>query len=235
MQKIFDEEMFPPFEGFPKEGIQFLKKLKKNNTREWFTNHKGEYEEHVKFPMQSLICSLQSPFQKFSPECDVHPKRSLFRIHRDTRFSKDKTPYKTHVAAHFIPSGDKKGLEGVGYYMHIEPGEIFVGGGIYMPNGDQLKNIRTAIAEHSQEFLSIIKDKKFLAQFKKIDGTKLQRVPKGFEENHPMIEWLKLKQFFVGVSLPEKKCYEKNFVKEVATICEKASPLVHFLQEACGR
>jgi uncharacterized protein (TIGR02453 family) len=230
----FDEILFPPFTGFPKEGIAFLQKLKRNNNREWFEKHKTDYETFVKLPMQSLIASLQPYFDRFAPEFDANPKRSLFRIYRDIRFSKDKTPYKTHVAAHFVIRGKPKGIEGSGYYLHIEPGEIFLGGGIYMPDGDQLKKIRRAIAAKADDFLSIIEKKNFKKRFGKLEGERLQRVPQGFEPDHPMAEWLKLKQFFVGVTLPEQKCFSELFPETIADIFEDAVPLVRFLNNAMG-
>ncbi|MGB2870076.1 MAG: TIGR02453 family protein, partial [Bacteroidota bacterium] len=101
----FDIDVYPPFEGFPKEGIAFFKKLKRNNSREWFEKHKGEYEEQVKLPMQCLVAALRPHFARFAPEYELNPKRAIFRIYRDVRFSKDKTPYKTHVAAHFVLRG----------------------------------------------------------------------------------------------------------------------------------
>ncbi|HTX19781.1 MAG TPA: DUF2461 domain-containing protein [Bacteroidota bacterium] len=227
-----DADMFPPFKGFPKEGIAFLRQLKRNNNREWFESHKAVYEEEVKFPMQCLIASLHPYFESFGPAFDVNPKRSLFRIYRDIRFSKDKTPYKTHVAAHFVVRGTAKGTEGSGYYVHIEPGEIYVGGGIYMPDGDQLKKIRKAISERDDEFLSIVKNRKFAKLFGKIEGDALKRIPQGYEEGHPMSEWLKLKQFFVGVDWKEERCRKAGFVKDVADVFATASPLVEFLNEA---
>ena len=225
-------DFFPPFEGFPKEGVAFLKALKRNNNRPWFESHKGEYEARVKVPVQSLIVALQPHFQKFAPEFDVHPKRSIFRIYRDVRFSKDKTPYKTHVAAHFVLRGKPKGVEGSGYYLHIEPGEVFLGAGLYMPDGNQLKLIRKAIAERSDKFVGIIGNGRFKKLFGKLDGNKLQRVPQGYPSDHPMAEWLKFKQFFVGFEWPESKCYKESFVTEVANVFEAATPLVKFLNEA---
>ncbi len=227
-----DTDIFPPFLGFPKEGIDFLRRLKKNNNREWFEKHKPRSESEVKLPMQSLIASLQPYFEAFAPEFDVNPKKSLFRIYRDIRFSKDKTPYKTHVAAHFVLRGKPKGIEGSGYYLHIEPEGVFLGGGIYMPDGDQLKKIRRMIASQPKAFFRIINDKAFLKRFKKIDGEKLQRVPQGFEPTHPMAEWLKLRQFFVGVDWKEEKCLKARFVKDVAAVFEEAAPLVQFLNSA---
>jgi len=227
-----DVDIYPPFVGFPKNAIDFLRRLKRNNNRPWFEKHKSEYETDVKLPMQSFISSLQPHFDSFAPEFDVNPKRSLFRIYRDIRFSKDKTPYKTHVAAHFVLRGKPKGTEGSGYYLHIEPGSIFLGGGIYMPDSDQLKKIRREIANRPEVFLSIVNNNQFVKRFKKIDGDKLQRVPIGFDPNHPMAEWLKLKQFFVGVEWGEEKCLRAQFVKEVAKVFEVATPLVAFLNDA---
>jgi len=226
---LMDVDMYPPFEGFPKGGIIFLKKLKRNNKREWFEKHKEGYEQSVKSPMLSFISSLQPYFARFAPEFDLNPKRSIFRIYRDIRFSPDKTPYKTHIAAHFVLRGMPKGFIGSGYYIQIEPGELFVGGGIYLPDSDQLKKIRAGIAQHGNIFLSIIKNQQFTKRFAPFEWTKLQRVPKGYDENHEMADWLKYKQFFVGVSLPESVCYRESMVEKVADICEKAAPLVRFL------
>jgi uncharacterized protein (TIGR02453 family) len=227
-----DEEMYPPFEGFPKEGIRFLKGLKRNNNRSWFEKRKNEYEEYLRLPLQSFIFALQPYFASFAPEFDISPKRSIFRIYRDIRFSKDKTPYKTHIAAHFVLRGKEKGFVGSGYYFHIEPGEVFAGGGIYMPDADQLKKIRKALATHADEFLSIINDPTFKKKFGKIEGDKLQRIPKGYDETHPMAEWLKLKQFFVGKSMAESACYKAALVESIASLYEDADPLVKFLNRA---
>lgn len=227
-----DFDLYPPFEGFPKGCIKFLKQLKRNNNREWFEKHKEEFERNVKTPMLSFIAALQPHFIQFASEFDLNPKRSIFRIYRDIRFSSDKTPYKTHIAAHFVLRGMPKGFIGSGYYIQIEPGEFFVGGGIYLPDNDQLKKIRNAIAVHGKEFISIIENRKFKKRFSPFGWLKLQRVPKGYDESNPMADWLKYKQFFVGVSLSESKCYSKSLVNEVADICEEASPLVRFLNNS---
>lgn len=231
-QPLIDFEMYPPFDGFPKKGIDFFKRLRRNNNRAWFEKNKGDYEDFVKLPMQSLVAALHPHFARFAPEFEVNPKRAIFRIYRDIRFSKDKTPYKTHTAAHFVLSGKPKGFLGSGYYMHIEPGETFAGAGIYMPDGDQLKKIRLGIASQANEFLSTIKNRKFARLFRKLEGEKLKRIPQGYDENHPMAEWLKFKQFFVGVSWPESKCYHQKFVHELVDVFEAATPLVRFLNES---
>ena len=231
---LSDLEIFPPFDGFPRDGIDFMKRLKRNNNRPWFEKHKEEYEASVKLPMQSLIAALQPHFERFAPEFDVHPKKALFRIYRDVRFSKDKTPYKTHVAAHFVLRGKPKGVEGSGYYLHIEPGEVFLGGGIYMPDGDQLKKIRRAIGGQPDRFRSILEEKNFKRVFRKLEGETLHRVPQGYEPDHPMADWLKFKQFFVGVEWPEARSLKERFVTDVAEVFEAATPLVRFLNEAMG-
>lgn len=227
---LLDIEIFPPFNGFPREGMKFLRQLKKNNSRDWFARHKREYEEFVKLPMQCLIATLHEPMSKMAPEFEINPKRSLFRIYRDTRFSKDKTPYKTHVSAIFHLKG--RWEESAGYYVHIAPGDCYLGGGIYMPNGPQLKKIRTAIAQQPQKFRSIVENKNFEKRFKKLEGSKLQRNPQGFPADHPMIEWLKFKQFFSGISWEEAECYSPKFVDKIISVYSELLPLIRFLNEA---
>jgi len=229
---VIDLLVLPPFVGFPREGIKFLRQLKKNNNRDWFANHKTEYEEFVKLPMQSLISTLQTPMMKLAPEFEFNPKRSMFRIHRDTRFSKDKTPYKTHVAAIFHPEGHWE--ESAGFYLHIEPEEVYLGGGIYMPDGVQLKKIRTAIANRSGEFLSIVQGRTFKNRFGKLEGSKLQRNPQGFFQDHPMIEWLKYKQFFAGVSWKTDECFSPKFVEKIIAVYRDLLPFVQFFNATLG-
>jgi uncharacterized protein (TIGR02453 family) len=230
--ELLDTEMYPPFGGFPKEGISFLRRLKKNNNREWFAKHKPEYEDYVKLPMQSLIATLREPMARMAPEFDVHPKRSMFRIYRDTRFSKNKLPYKTHVAAVFHHRGNWQGS--AGYYFHIEPGEVFLGGGIYMPDSGQLKKIRAAIANRADEFSSIVDNKSFKRKFGGLEGEKLKRNPLGYSADHPMIEWLKYKQFFTGVEWEEKSCYTPKVVDNIVQVYKDLLPLIRFLNEALG-
>lgn len=230
---LIDIEFYPPFNGFPKEGIRFLEQLRKNNNRSWFQAHKSEYENLVKLPMQSLIAAVRAEFAKFAPEIEVHPKRSMFRIYRDIRFSKNKAPYKTHVAAVFHPKGHWQ--KTAGYYLHIEPGEVFLGGGIYRPPTDQLREIRRALVERSEEFLSIVNDRSFRKRFGELDGDKLQRVPQGYDADHPMAEWLKYKWIYAGVTWPHEKSFSPRFPREAARIYEQVTPLVRFLNSAIGK
>jgi len=222
-------EIFPSFETFPKEGIKFLLQLKKNNNRDWFNKHKPEYEEFVKAPMLSLIATIKPKLENVAPEMEADPKKSMFRISRDTRFSKDKTPYKTHVAAVFHPRGHWQNSEG--YYLHIEPTVIYIGGWIYMPSSEQLKKIRKAIAENGKEFLSIVQSKTFVKNFKKIEGEKLQRVPIGYPQEHPLADWLKHKQFYSGVTWKMEECYSKKFLDKVIVVYKDLLPFIRFLNE----
>src|SRR5215510_3993847 len=132
--------------AFPKEGLRFLRSLKRNNNRHWFQTYKSVYEQSVKRPMTDLINALADDFQKFAPEMIASPKVSAYRIYRDTRFSNDKSPYKTHTAAVFPRTGLDK-HEGAGLYLHIGPSDIFVGGGLYMPLPEDLSIVRQKIAD----------------------------------------------------------------------------------------
>ena len=227
-----DTAIFPPFNGFPLEGIRFLKQLKKHNTRPWFAKHRTEYEEFVKLPMQALVASMKPHFDRFAPEIEANPRRSIFRIYRDTRFSKNKNPYKTHVAAVFHPQGHWQ--KSAGFYLHIEPGEVFLGGGIYMPDTDQLRKIRTAIVESPKKFLRIVGEKKFVKRFRSLEGEKLQRIPHGFPSDHLMGDWLKYKQFLASVSWEESECRLPNFVKKIVGVYKDLLPLIRFLNAALG-
>ncbi len=227
-----EENFFPPFEGFPKQGIEFLKKLKKNNNRPWFQSHKEQYDELVKFPMQCLIASLAQKMIDSAPEMKFDPQKSIFRIYRDVRFSKNKAPYKTNIAAAFDLKGNKKPVETPGLYVGVEPGEIFIGGGLYMPSGEQLKSIRRSLVNDPEEFLSVVRSKRFKKEFGGIQGDKLKKAPLGFPKDHPMIEHLKYKQFFAGNVYDHPICFSPKFANTVAKVFEDTMPLVRWLAKA---
>ncbi|HLX13496.1 MAG TPA: DUF2461 domain-containing protein [Bacteroidota bacterium] len=232
MKKIVEIEMFPPFMGFPKEGIKFLAQLKKNNNREWFNKHKTTYEECLKLPLQSLVSSLKPLMEKIAPEIEVNPRRSPFRIYRDIRFSKNKQPYKTHVSAEFPPKGHWE--HGAGFYLHVAPNDVYVGGGIYMPDSKQLKLLRASIADNSKEFLTIVGSDTFKKRFGAIEGAKLQRMPLGYPADHMMGEWLKYKQLFAGVEWKDDVALSPKFVNKVADIFKDLVPFLRFLNNAMG-
>jgi len=224
-----EQSIFPPFTGFPEDALRFLKRLKKNNNREWFQKHKQEYEEVVKFPMQCLIASLSSELSHEMSEIEFNPKKSIFRIYRDVRFSKNKAPYKTNIAAAFSVRGWKGVTESPGFYVHVEPGGVFLGGGLYMPMGPQLKAIRNSIVNDPESFLAIVRERKFRKEFGGLRGERLQKAPLGFPKDHPMIEHLRNKQFFVGKDLEERSCLKPGFSRALANSFRVALPLVRWL------
>src|SRR5580693_6060819 len=147
------------FAGFPEQGMQFFRSLARNNRREWFQPRKPVYDEQVKAPMAELVGALSAEMMRFAPEHAADPAKAIYRIYRDTRFSKDKTPYKTHIAAIF----PRRGLEkhgGAGLYFSVSPDEIEVAGGVYMPGPDELLAIRMHVAEHHERFRQNVKSKK---------------------------------------------------------------------------
>ncbi len=227
-----EELAYPPFAGFPPEGLAFLRRLKRNNTRPWFQRHKTDYEELVRFPMECLIASLRPRMTEVAPDFDFHPRRSIFRVYRDTRFSHDKTPYKTNIAASFASRilNERKGTAGL--YVGVELGEIFVGGGIYMPDSDQLKSIRAWIAAKPGELREVVEHPAFRKVFGEILGDRLVRVPLGYRDDHPMITYLRLKQFYVGVEYEEKECLKPRFLDNVVRVFTAAMPFIRWLQRA---
>jgi len=148
------------FEGFPPEALKFLRQLKRNNNRDWFLAHKDVYEQKVKAPMTDLVMELGYQLQQTAPELNVNPKQAIYRIYRDIRFSNDKTPYKTHVAAIFVPKGIPK-HSGACLYFHIEPAEIMIAGGAYMPDSAGLKALRQHIAAKWEELAAITNQRNF--------------------------------------------------------------------------
>jgi uncharacterized protein (TIGR02453 family) len=223
-----DDISFPPFRGFPKESLEFLRRLKRNNNREWFQKRKAEYEETVKFPMQCLIAGLAVRLAGDIPEIEFNPRRSIFRIYRDVRFSKNKAPYKKNIAASFSVVG-ASGVERPGLYVGVEPGEIFVGGGLYMPSGDQLKAIRKGIVDRPDEYLEVVTAPAFKKRFGGIMGDTLSKAPLGYPGDHPMIAHLRHKQFFVGVTPQERSCRSGKFEEMVARVFRETMPLIRWL------
>src|SRR5436189_3828970 len=143
------------FRGFPEAGMQFFRGLKRNNRREWFQARKHVYDEQLKAPMVELVTALTGEMMRFAPDYVADPAKAIYRIYRDTRFSKDKTPYKTHIAAVFPRRGAGKNSAS-GYYFHISPDDIHVGGGVYQPATEELAAIRAHLAEHHEEFRGIV-------------------------------------------------------------------------------
>ena len=188
------------FRGFPAEGIQFLRGLARNNSRDWFQPRKPIFEEHVKAPMVELVNALNSAMMDFAPEYVTDPAQAIYRIYRDTRFSKDKTPYKDHIAASFFRRGMCKGGSG-GYYYSVSHKEVEVGGGIYMPDPDTLRAVRRHIAANHEEFLGIAGTAAVKRLLGPVQGDQLSRVPKGFDPAHPAADLLRFKYYILFIRL----------------------------------
>ena len=208
--------------------LQFLKTLEKNNNREWFHENKNLYLES-KEDVELFIENLIQEIAQFDEEIlKIDPKKAVFRIYRDIRFSKDKTPYKTHFGASL---GMGKGSKISGYYVHIEPGKSFLAGGVYNPESAVLKQIRNEIRANGDDLLKIIEQKDFRNNFRGLSVEhKLQRVPAGFEKNHPMAEYLKLKSFTVSHPISNEALFDPNAAKNFAEILKTIKPLNDFLE-----
>jgi uncharacterized protein (TIGR02453 family) len=222
------------FNGFPRESLSFLRSLRRNNNREWFQDHKTIYETALKQPMCELVEAVGAAFETFAPEMVASPKASVSRIYRDTRFSKNKSPYKTHVAAVF----PRKGLDkhrGAAFYLHISPEELLIGGGVYMPVPEDLHAIRSHIAENSRSFSAIVRATKFRKLFGTLGGEQLSRVPRGFSADHPAADYLRHKQYLAARSMKPEVATTSELYNVVIETFRGMLPLVRFLNEPVVR
>lgn len=208
--------------------LQFLNTLEKNNNRDWFNENKNLYLE-AKEDVELFVENLIQEIATFDEEIlKIDPKKAVFRIYRDVRFSKNKIPYKTHFGASL---GMGKGTKISGYYLHIEPGKSFVAGGVYNPEPAVLKQIRNEIRASGEDLLKIIEQKDFRNNFRGLSVEhKLQRVPAGFEKDDPMAEYLKLKSFIVTHPISDEALLDPNAAKNFAKIMKSIKPLNDFLE-----
>ncbi len=211
--------------------IQFLKALKKNNNKEWFDKNRKIYEQ-AKADYLNFVTILLNEIQGFDTSLmELQPKQCIFRLNRDVRFSKNKDPYKTNFGASFS-KGAKK-VQSAGYYFHLEPGENFVGGGLWMPMAPDLNKVRQEIDYCFKEFSSILKKPAFKSTYGDMDNSmKLVRPPKGFDIDNPALEYLKLKSFVVTRSIKDTELTDNQLVKNVVKDFKTIAPLVHFLNRA---
>ncbi len=216
------------FPGFSEEALAFFRSLERNNKREWFQPRKPVFDEKVKGPMLELVAALNADMAKFAPLHVTEPAASLYRIYRDTRFSKDKKPYKTHQAAYF----PRRGLDrsrGSGYYFAVSHKSVDIGGGMYMPLPEVLLAVRNRLAEKHAEFRKIVQSKTLRKLFGDLHGEQLSRVPKGFAADHPAADLLRYKQFFFYVELPPELATSNKMAGEIRKRFEALTPLVDFL------
>ena len=221
------------FSGFDQRFLTFFDDLALNNDRAWFAEHKREYEEVVVQPLLAFIQAMIEPMSRISEHIQVIPKKqggSMFRIYRDTRFSKDKTPYKTHAAAQFRHEQGRD-VHAPGFYFHASPKEVFLGAGIWHPDSGTLKQIRQAIATDPQSWVEVRHDPNLLNNFD-LAGDSLSRPPRGFAADHPCVEDLKRKDFIVVREMAPPELEKPDLVDQVSAAFAKSQAWMAFLCRA---
>ncbi len=221
----------PP--SFGPELFDFLRQLRQNNRREWFAANKERYEEHVKHPALQFISDFGPRLHGISTQFVADPRPvggSLFRIHRDVRFSPDKSPYKTSVGIQFRHKRHKD-VHSPGFYLHLEPDGSFLGVGIWRPDGETLRQIRNRLAENPKSWQSTVGEKRFRRHFE-LGGDTLQRPPRGFDAEHPLIEDLKRKDFFASTPFTDDAVTAPGFLAEFERLSHTGAPLVRYLCDA---
>ena len=225
----------PTFEGFSDDAVKFFRGLRKNNTREWFQPRKEIFDTHIRSVMEDLVGHVNHELGKFAPLHIAEPKRAIYRIYRDTRFSNDKTPYKTHIAANFPRQGMEK-HSAAGYYFSVSDKEIEIAGGVYMPQPDGLLAVRNHIAEHHARFDKIVRHKKLVETLGPLHGESLTRVPKGFDPGHKAADFIRMKQWMFFKTMDGGALMRTPaLLKEVAVGFKLVAPLVDFLNEPLAK
>ncbi len=220
---------------FTRATFTFLKDLTENNKREWFHENKHRYEDHVRSPAIRFITDFGSQLKSLSEQFRSDPRTvggSMFRIHRDTRFSKDKTPYKTFIGIQFRHELGKD-AHAPGFYLHIDRGGCFAGAGMWHPDSPSLLKIREAIVEDPKAWKRSVSGKRFRDSYV-LDGDRLKRPPKGFDPEHPLVEDLKRKDFIGVANIPKKMVTDPKLPEELKKVFRSGTPLVKFLCDAVG-
>jgi len=213
--------------------LKFLKDIARHNDRDWFEKNKWRYLE-AKAGFEEAVTAILKELVKFDSGLHgLNPKKLPFRIYRDVRFSKNKSPYKTNMGAGFSPNG--RLVQEPGYYLHIEPGKSFIAGGIYQPDAANLAKVRQEIDYNPDALKKLMTAKKFKTIFDGFDEfDKLKTMPKGYPKDHPQKEWLRLKSFIVSMPLTDKQVTDKIFIGTVASACKNIKPLNDYIREAIG-
>ena len=229
------------FRGFRPAAITFFRSLKRNNTREWFQAHRDDYEGEVRAPLAALVEEVDVRLARIAPEIVGDPKRSLFRIHRDVRFSSDKSPYKTNAACWFYHSDAGRGVGattphgGAGFYFHMEPGGSMIGGGIWMPPRPTLARIRERIDEDHRALRKTLTDPSVKKRFGTLDeSAMLTRMPRGYPEDHPAADLLRHQSFTVGRTLGDAELFSPKLADLLARDYARLVPTVRWLNGALG-
>lgn len=203
---------WPEFHGFSKEFFVFFQTLKANNERAWFQAHKDRFRETVQSPMSDFIAAMAPRLKKISKEFVADPRPnggSMFRIHRDVRFSRDKRPYKEHAACQFRHRFGRD-AHAPGFYVHLGPGDVFFGGGLWVPQSEPLASVRGAIAAKPELWSKVVSDDKFIGFFGSVEGESLTRPPRGFDPDHPHIVDIKRKSFVAARVSSERQRIRRN-------------------------
>jgi uncharacterized protein (TIGR02453 family) len=219
-----------PAAVFTPRTLAFLRALDRNNRREWFHARKDRYDADVRAPMVALVERLAGEFRGFAPDLVANPKTSIYRPYRDTRFAANKAPIKTNVAAVF-PHRLLSKHEGAGFYLEVAPDHVWYGGGIYMPTGAQLYQVREHIAAHHRRLARIVGAAPFRRTFGRLEGEQLRRVPRGFPPDHEAAAFLKYKQFLAFCERPAEFAAEAGFYRTILAAFKVLAPLVAFLNE----
>ena len=222
-----------PKASFSRDLFRFLADLRENNDREWFAANKDRYENALLEPALDFVADFGPRLEKISKHFVADPRPSggsLFRIYRDTRFSKDKTPYKTNAGIHFRHELAKE-ADAPGFYLHLSPGEVFAGGGIWHPGTAALARIREAIAADPSGWRRAARGGSFAGRFA-LGGDSLKRPPAGFDADHPLVDDLKRKSFFGWTQLSDKSATAPGFLDEYERLCREVWPLMRFLSKA---
>lgn len=228
------------FTGFSPRAFRFLRGLSRNNRKDWFEAHRDEYETHVRDPLRMLVDEADAILGDIAPEIRGDPKKSVFRIHRDVRFSADKSPYKTHAAAWFFhqDAGSGVGREahgGAGFYIHVEPGACMFGGGIWMPPKFALDRIRSAIVDDGAAFQQLVTAPSFRKKFGALsEEAMLTRTPRGYDAGHPYEKWLRYKSFTAGRKLRDSDVATRKLLIAMKKDIETMLPFVRWLNGAIG-
>jgi len=226
---------------FGSESLTFFRGLARHNAKPWFEAHREDYEQHVRGPLTGLVHEMDSRFSEFAPEFVGDPKRSIFRLNRDIRFSADKSPYKTHAACWFFHVGgsSKVGREahggGAGFYFHLEPGHSMLGGGCWMPPSPALKRFRAAIANDVKGFERIVLSPRLKSKLGALsDDSMLKRTPRGYSDDDPGARWLKYQSFTVGRKLSDAEVTGPKLTSILQSHYEAMLPLVRWLNTTLG-
>ena len=223
--------MEPRFPGFSPDARRFLRELAANNNREWFAQNKARYEKSIREPLIELAHELGSALERYSPGYVTDPRKAVYRIYRDVRFARDKSPYKTHAAAVFAFRGVEKHA-GAGYYFHFSADELLVGGGVYAPGSAELLKIRRRIAADPEALRAIVAGPAFSKCFAGIEGEKLKRIPKGFPRDHPAADLLVYKQFLAGAVLPASTIESPGVCAAISEHFKAIAPFIQYLNQA---